>query len=681
MQSRIFNKRTLPRQIMAMGMDVLCAWAALWLAICLRLDLWELPNSNQTGTYLLAPLLAIPIMVKFGLYRAIFRYTGFAAMVTTIQAIAVYGLLFFAYTVFIGNPSHVPRSVGILQPLLFLLLVGGNRAFIRGLFMYSGSHGAPKQGRLLIYGAGETGLQTAAAIHSSRQYTFIGYIDDDPAKIGRSINGAEVWSVSALPQVVRDSEVTDVLLAIPSLPREQRNAIIRSLRDLPVHVRSVPNMAELTSGRAQVQQFRELDVDDLLGRNVVPPDAELMARNIRGQIVMVTGAGGSIGSELCRQIVSAGPACVLLVENSEFSLYKIEQELRALAAAQPQSPEVVALLGDVCDLSRMRAIVSSYRPATIYHAAAYKHVPMVEHNPVQGLSNNVFGTLSVARAAIECGVPHFVLISTDKAVRPTNIMGASKRLAELCLQALAASASVDFSALDAIIMGGVVPEGASHGAGSAQVLPQSATSMDGGLQRRTCLSMVRLGNVLGSSGSVVPLFRQQIAQGGPITLTHAEVTRYFMTIPEAAQLVLQAGAMAHGGEVFVLDMGEPVKIMDLARDMIVLSGMTVRDAEHPQGDIALHITGLRPGEKLYEELLIGDNPQPTEHPRIMKAQENFLPWPQLQQQLIALQDCMAANDVAGLVQLLLRLVSGFRSGPVVDNITLQQQGAAHQGRY
>ena len=680
MQSRIFNKRTLPRQIMAMGMDVLCAWVALWLAICLRLDLWELPHGDQTGTYLLAPLLAIPVMVKFGLYRAIFRYTGFAAMVTTMQAIAVYGLLFFAYTVFIGNPSHVPRSVGILQPLLFLLLVGGNRAFIRGLFMYSGSHGAPKQGRLLIYGAGETGLQTAAAIHSSRQYTFIGFVDDDPAKIGRSINGAEVWSVSALPQVVRDSEVTDVLLAIPSLSREQRNAIIRSLRDLSVHVRSVPNMAELTSGRAQVQQFRELDVDDLLGRNVVPPDAELMARNIRGQIVMVTGAGGSIGSELCRQIVSAGPARLLLVENSEFSLYKIEQELHALAAAQPQSPEVVALLGDVCDLSRMRAIVSSYRPATIYHAAAYKHVPMVEHNPVQGLSNNVFGTLSVARAAIECGVPHFVLISTDKAVRPTNIMGASKRLAELCLQALAASASVDFSALDAA-MGRVVPADAPHGAGSAQVQPQPATSGDGGLQRHTCLSMVRFGNVLGSSGSVVPLFRQQIAQGGPITLTHAEVTRYFMTIPEAAQLVLQAGAMAHGGEVFVLDMGEPVKIMDLARDMIVLSGMTVRDAAHPQGDIALHITGLRPGEKLYEELLIGDNPQPTEHPRIMKAQENLLPWPQLQQQLIALQGCMVVNDVAGLVQLLLRLVSGFRSGPVVDNITLQQQGVAHQNRH
>ena len=664
MQSRIFNKRTLPRQIMAMGMDVLCAWAALWLAICLRLDVWELPNSNQTGTYLLAPLLAIPVMVKFGLYRAIFRYTGFAAMLTTMQAIAVYGLLFFAYTVFVGNPSHVPRSVGILQPLLFLLLVGGNRAFIRGLFMYSGSHSAPKQGRLLIYGAGETGMQTAAAIHSSRQYVLIGYIDDDPAKIGRSINGVEVWSPQDLPHVVRDSEVTDVLLAIPSMDRARRHAIIRGMRDLSVHVRSVPGMADLTSGRAQVQQFRELDADDLLGRDAVPPDAELMARNIRGQVVMVTGAGGSIGSELCRQIVSAAPARLLLVENSEYSLYRIEQELHALAATQPQPLDVVALLGDVRDVQRMREIVGSYRPGAIYHAAAYKHVPMVERNPVQGVANNVWGTLNVARAALECSVPHFVLISTDKAVRPTNIMGASKRLAEMCLQALAASQTVDFAALDQAMR----PQPASAATAAGQ-------TPAGDVPRRTCLSMVRFGNVLGSSGSVVPLFRQQIAQGGPITLTHAEVTRYFMTIPEAAQLVLQAGSMAAGGDVFVLDMGEPVKIMDLARDMIVLSGMTVRDAEHPQGDIAVQITGLRPGEKLYEELLIGDNPQPTEHPRIMKAQENFQPWPQLQQHLVALHRCMAANDVAALVQLLLQLVNGFSAGPVVDNITLQQQRA------
>lgn len=676
MQSRIFNTRTLPRQLMAMGMDVLCAWAALWLAICLRLDAWELPNSNQTGAYLLAPLLAIPVMVKFGLYRAIFRYTGFSAMVTTMQAIAVYGLLFFAYTVFIGNPAHVPRSVGILQPLLFLLLVGGNRAFIRGLFMYSGSHSAPKQGRLLIYGAGETGLQTAAAIRSSRRYTFIGYIDDDPAKIGRSINGAEVWSVGALPQVVRDSEVTDVLLAIPSLSREQRNAIIRSLRDLPVHVRSVPSMAELASGRAAVQQFQELDVEDLLGRDAVPPVPELIARNIRAQVVMVTGAGGSIGSELCRQIVQQAPSMLLLVEHSEFALYSIEQELCALAAAQLKPPAIVALLGDVCNLPRMRAIVNSYRPATIYHAAAYKHVPMVEHNPVQGLTNNVFGTLTVARAALEAAVPRFVLISTDKAVRPTNIMGASKRLAEMCLQALAASETVDFTLLDQA-EGATESLRTSHaGTGSpSHGVAAVHVAEAGALPRQTCFSMVRFGNVLGSSGSVVPLFRQQIAHGGPITLTHADVTRYFMTIPEAAQLVLQAGAMAHGGDVFVLDMGEPVRIMDLARDMVMLSGLTVRDAEHPQGDIDVHITGLRPGEKLYEELLIGDNPQTTQHPRILTAHETFIPWPQLQQHLAALLGLMRANDVAGAVQLLQQL-SNFRAGPLVDNITLQQQNRA-----
>ncbi len=655
MQSRIFNSKTLPRQLLAMCMDVLCAWMALLLSISLREDRWIWPHADQALTYFLAPALAIPLMVKFGLYRAIFRYTGFAAMVTTMKAIAAYGVLFFCYVVFVGNPTHVPRSVGILQPLMFLLLIGGNRAFIRGLFIYSGAGEAREQGRMLIYGAGETGIQTAAAIHSARRYTLIGYVDDDPAKIGRSINGAEVWSPQDLPRVVRDSAVTDVLLAIPSMGRAQRNTIIRSMRDLSVHVRSVPGMADLTSGRAGVQQFRELDVDDLLGRDAVPPDPALIARNIRDQVVLVTGAGGSIGSELCRQIVQQGPCRLLLVENSEFALYRIDRELQALAATQPQPPDVVALLGDVRDLRRMRQIIDSYRPATLYHAAAYKHVPMVEHNPVQGIDNNVFGTLTVARAALEGGVAHFVLVSTDKAVRPTNIMGASKRLAELCLQALAASETVDFGVLDAA-MGHPTPASA--------------------LRRVTCLSMVRFGNVLGSSGSVVPLFRRQIAHGGPITLTHADVTRYFMTIPEAAQLVLQAGAMGQGGDVFVLDMGEPVKIIDLARDMVVLSGLTVRDAAHPQGDIALQITGLRSGEKLYEELLIGDNPQPTEHPRIMKAQESFLPWPQLQQNLAVLYAMMQANDVPGISTLMQQLVNGYRAGPLVDNITLQQNTAA-----
>ena len=677
MQSRIFNSQTLPRQILAMGMDVLCAWLALWLAICLRLDLWALPYSEQSFTYLLAPLLALPIMVKWGLYRAIFRYTGFSAMLTTVQAIALYGVLFGAYVIFVGNPTHVPRSIAVLQPLLFLLLVGGNRAFIRALFAYGESHGTRQQGRLLIYGAGDTGIQTAAAIASARQFTLIGFIDNDPRKIGRSINGLEIWSERNLAQIVQDSAVTDILLAIPSMERSERNAIIQSLRDLAVHVRSVPNMAALTSGMAVVQQFQELDVEDLLGRDPVAPVPALIERNIRQQVVLVTGAGGSIGSELCRQIVQQAPLCLLLLENSEFALYQIEQELRALAATQPQPPTIVALLGDVRDLHRMRQIVRTWQPATIYHAAAYKHVPMVERNPVQGISNNVFGTLTVARTALEAGVPHCILISTDKAVRPTNIMGASKRLAELCLQALASyqpnqqqpnqqqpnCSQPDFALLDANASQMPPTQAAPATTPPAQTAAQ---------QPRTCFSMVRFGNVLGSSGSVVPLFRQQIAHGGPITLTHAEVTRYFMTIPEAAQLVLQAGAMAQGGDVFVLDMGEPVKISELARQMVMLSGFTVRDAAHPHGDIALHITGLRPGEKLYEELLIGDNPQPTEHPRIMRAQEASIAWEQLQSHLVQLQAMMQDNNMQGITSLLQQLVSGFRPGPVVDNVALEQ---------
>ena len=706
MQSRIFNRHTLPRQFLAMVVDVLCAWLALFLAISLREDRWILPHVDQTVTYLLAPLLAIPIMVKFGLYRAIFRYTGFSAMVTTMQAIAVYGVIFCCYVVFVGNPTHVPRSVGALQPILFLLLIGGNRAFIRGLFMYTGSQDMRQRGRLLIYGAGETGIQTAAAIHSTRNYTLIGFVDNDPVKIGRSINGVEVWAPQDLPQVVRDSDVSDVLLAIPRLTRPERNAIIQSLQGLAVHVRSVPSMAELASGQAAVQQFQELDVEDLLGRDPVPPRAELIARDIQQRVVLVTGAGGSIGSELCRQIVQQGPTTLLLVEHSEFALYRIYHELHALVATLPGNPALVPLLGDVRDLHRMRQIITTWRPATVYHAAAYKHVPMVEHNPVQGLANNVFGTLTVARAALEAGVPQFVLISTDKAVRPTNVMGASKRLAELCLQALADSRTVDFAALD---QAGVWA-GASTGAmlhatpsghaqeldpamGAASVtfptaLPATDAAAVNALPRvhaapmpipnTTCFTMVRFGNVLGSSGSVVPLFRQQIANGGPITLTHADVTRYFMTIPEAAQLVLQAGAMGLGGDVFVLDMGEPVQIAQLARQMVALSGLTVRDAQNPAGDIAIQVTGLRPGEKLYEELLIGDNPQPTEHPRIMKAHEQHLPWPQLQQRLVELQGLMQANDVDGITRVLLQLVSGFRAGPVVDHILLQQKSTIVQ---
>jgi FlaA1/EpsC-like NDP-sugar epimerase len=422
-----------------------------------------------------------------------------------------------------------------------------------------------------------------------------------------------------VPEVVARQGVSDILLAIPSMSRQRRNEVIDSLRALPVHIRTLPGMADLASGRVTVQDFKELEIEDLLGRDPVPPDAALLARHQAGKVVLVTGAGGSIGSELCRQIVREKPRQLLLLDHNEFGLYSIHQELQGLCKTKGLTVELVPLLGSVGNLPRLQEVCRRYRPATVYHAAAYKHVPMVESNPAEGVLNNVFGTLNAARAASDNGVANFVLISTDKAVRPPNVMGASKRMAELVLQALAAQAESE----------------------------------------STCFGMVRFGNVLGSSGSVVPLFRGQLARGGPLTVTHAEVTRYFMTIPEAAQLVLQAGAMAQGGEVFVLDMGEPVKIMDLARRMVELSGLTLRDAAHPGGDVEIVVTGLRPGEKLYEELLIGDNPTPTAHPRIMMAHEACLPWAELEAQLHTLRRAAEANDEAAIRAVLRVCVQGF----------------------
>ena len=403
-------------------------------------------------------------------------------------------------------------------------------------------------------------------------------------------------------------------------PRSRRKEIIESLQPVPVHVRTLPDWADLASGRVTVQDFKELDIEDLLGRDPVPPNADLLARNLTDKVVLVTGAGGSIGSELCRQIMAQRPRQLLLLDHSEFNLYSIHQELSVFVGAAAPEVDLVPLLASVSQLSRLQEICGVYKPHTVYHAAAYKHVPIVESNPAVGFENNVFGTLNMARAAMGSGVACFVLVSTDKAVRPTNIMGASKRMAELVLQALAAQ-----------------PAGLSA----------------------TCFSMVRFGNVLGSSGSVVPLFRRQLAAGGPLTVTHAEVTRYFMTIPEAAQLVLQAGAMARGGEVFVLDMGEPVKIIDLARRMVELSGMTVREPANPNGDISISITGLRPGEKLYEELLIGENPTPTVHPRVMKAHEQFIDWPVLDQHLQTLRASAGADNIVQLKAVLRTCVQGY----------------------
>ncbi len=628
MLNRILGWSRAAKRMVVVAMDICLGVIAMWLAFTLRLETPHWPSGMQWLAYALAPALAFPIFAKLGLYRAIFRYTGITALITTGKAVAIYGALLLG-CLLAAQWEGVPRSVGILQPLLFMLLVGASRA-LGWLALAGRSSQAPY--RLLIYGAGSAGAQTAAGLGSMRQYLLKGFVDDDASKIGRSINGVRVHAPEALPEVVRRLGITDVLLALPSTTRERRRQIIESLRELPVRIRTLPGLSDLASGRVTVTDFQDLEIEDLLGREPVAPDPGLLGRNLAGTVVLVTGAGGSIGSELCRQIVREGPRQLLLVDHSEYALYSIHHELAALAHQGDHACALVPLLASVTYKARMADICRQYRPTSIYHAAAYKHVPMVEANAGEGILNNVFGTLNMVQVALECGANHFVLISTDKAVRPTNIMGATKRVAEMVLQAIAASPRAPF--------------------------PQLADSSPAW----TCptrLSMVRFGNVLGSSGSVIPLFRKQIAAGGPLTVTHPDVTRYFMTIPEAAQLVLQAGAMAEGGDVFLLDMGEPLQILELAERMVALSGLTVRDDLHPEGDIEIVFTGLRPGEKLFEELLIGDNPFPTDHPRILRAREEYRPWEELQTLLQALQKAAQAGDPIAMTALLRQLVPGY----------------------
>jgi FlaA1/EpsC-like NDP-sugar epimerase len=615
----------------------LCA-LTVWFAFYLRLDTWVPLNgwSGERAAHLALAgslLLALPIFVVSGLYRAIFRYAGWQASLTVTRAALIYGVLYVAIFTAIGVPG-VPRTVGIIQPILLFLAVSGTRMIARFWLggLYRNLLRRSELPKAMIYGAGDAGMQLAAALNNSHELQVVGYLDDDARLQGHVLNGLAVHAPEDLPDLIDTLKIRDVLLAIPSASRQRRNEILKQLTESHVVVRTLPGVTELAQGKVSVSDLREPDIEDLLGRSPVAPNYILLGKSIRDKVVLVTGAGGSIGSELCRQIVQLEPAKLLLVEQSEFALYALHQELLAMVA---DGALLVPLLASVRDAERMREIMATWKPGTVYHAAAYKHVPLVEHNPVEGIRNNVLGTLTAAQVAKETGVADFVLISTDKAVRPTNIMGASKRLAEMVLQALAATSS------------------------------------------GTRFSMVRFGNVLGSSGSVVPKFRQQIRDGGPITLTHPEITRYFMTIPEAAQLVIQAGAMAKGGDVFVLDMGQSVKIMDLATRMIELSGLTVKDDANPEGDIEIETTGLRPGEKLYEELLIGENPEPTSHPRIMKAREEFLPQAILDEKLAALQVALDANNVPAIRQMLEDLVSGYRSdSEIVDWVHLAQEDQA-----
>jgi FlaA1/EpsC-like NDP-sugar epimerase len=629
--------RALKRLIVLLVDASLCV-IAVSLAFYLRVGEWVSlsyhPEYKAMTPVWASLALAVPVFVAFGLYRAIFRYSGWPALVTVGKAVGLYGLVFMAIFTLVGVPG-VPRTVGLIQPLLVLFLVGASRALARywlgGLYLSQLRLGTlPK---VLIYGAGSAGRQLANALANSYEMRVVGYLDDDDRLHGHVLNGLAIYSPQDLSGLVLSLGISDVLLALPTANRKRRNEILALMQQAKVSVRTLPSVMELAQGKVSTADLRELDIDDLLGRDSVPPNHILLGRNVTRKVVLVTGAGGSIGSELCRQILKLKPQSLLLVDQSEYALYEIHQELLDKVQALGEGAvQLVPLLASVRDAERMREVITTWSPDTIYHAAAYKHVPLVEHNPAEALKNNVFGTRTVAQLAAEHGVSDVVLVSTDKAVRPTNIMGASKRLAELVLQALAAEPG------------------------------------------KTTFSMVRFGNVLGSSGSVVPKFRQQIKNGGPITLTHPDVTRFFMTIPEAAQLVIQAGAMAKGGDVFVLDMGESVKIMDLAQRMIELSGLTERSEANPDGDIAIDITGLRPGEKLFEELLIGNDPQPTLHPRIMKASEERMSWADLQDSLNAMQVALDVNDVGVLRRMLEQLVSGYHpSGEIVDWVHLAQE--------
>lgn len=619
------------KRIVAIIVDASLCVLTIWLAYYLRLGEFVMLTGNAMWAAGISILIALPIFVISGLYRAIFRYSGWPALLAVAKAVAIYGLLYFSIFTAIGV-QDVPRTVGIIQPILLLLFVGASRAFAR-IWLGSEYHNILKKAarsRVLIYGAGTAGRQLVGAIANNHEMQVVGFLDDDDRLYGHFLNNQPIYNPEDLVDLVGTLNVSDVILAMPSLSRKRRNEIINQIRSAYVAVRTLPSVSDLLQGKVNISDLKELDIDDLLGREPVTPNHILLAKNVINKTVMVTGAGGSIGSELCRQIINVDPIKLLLIENSEFALYAIHQELEGKISGR--NIVLVPLLASVQDANRLREIITTWNPDTVYHAAAYKHVPLVEHNPAEGIKNNVLGTLRVAQESISGGVSDFVLISTDKAVRPTNIMGASKRLAEMVLQALAAN------------------------------------------NPTTNFSMVRFGNVLGSSGSVVPKFRQQIRDGGPITLTHSEITRYFMNIPEASQLVIQAGAMSKGGDVFVLDMGSPVKIIDLACRMVELSGLTVRDELNPDGDIEIEISGLRPGEKLYEELLIGDDPKPTSHSRIIKAHEDFIVWDELQKHLESLEIALNLNDVGVIRMIMKNLVFGYvPNKEIVDWVHLEQE--------
>lgn len=609
------------------SMDIIFAVFALWTAFSLRLGELYISGNNIWILFFVSPILAVPIFIKFGLYRAIIRYIGGRALWTIFQAVTLHTLIFTMVVFLFGTGvGLVPRTVPFLYWLVLLLFVGGSRFIARWWLADSYSKLGGNVAKecctknVIIYGAGRGGVQLVSALESGYEFKPVAFLDDDKLLHKHKVNGLRIYPMTSLNYLIERHGVADVLLAIPSATRSRRNEIISLLEPYAVHVRTMPDMADLAQGKIKFDELQEVDISDLLGRDAVEPNQILFHANISGKVVMVTGAGGSIGSELCRQIIDIQPAKLILFELNEFALYSIEKELNHAIAMQKDTHqfEIISILGSVVEEMRVNKVCKIFNVQTIYHAAAYKHVPMVEKNLGVAINNNIFGTLNVAQAAIDTHVETFVLISTDKAVRPTNTMGATKRFAELILQGL---------------------------------------SIEGG--HNTRFTMVRFGNVLGSSGSVIPLFREQIARGGPVTVTDSRIIRYFMTISEAAQLVIQAGAMGQGGDVFVLDMGEPIRIVDLAKRMIHLSGLEIKDKNHPDGEVEISYTGLRPGEKLYEELLIGDNVSDTVHSRIMRAEEDVVVWSALEVIIISLRKAAEDDDVVEIRHILEHSISGF----------------------
>ncbi|MBC3476307.1 polysaccharide biosynthesis protein [Pseudomonas taiwanensis] len=639
------------KRLLQVVTDVLLVWLALWLAFVVRLGLDELNNPMQGHAWLFitAPIVAIPIFIRFGMYRAVMRYFGNDALITIAKAVSLSALvLALAVYWYSNHKTVVPRSIIFNYWWLSLIMIGGLRLVLRQYFLgdwyatkqlvpfTSRNNGLPK---VAIYGAGAAGNQLMSALRLDRSLHPVAFIDDDESLADRIISGLQVFRGTDIQRMVDLTGAEEILLAIPSATRSRRREILALLETFPLHVRSIPSFMDLASGRVKVDDIQEVDIADLLGRDAVPAQDHLLALCITGHTVMVTGAGGSIGAELCRQIIPLKPKALILFDHSEYNLYSILSELEQRITREALAIKLLPFLGSVRNQKHLHDTMKMCHVETVYHAAAYKHVPMVEHNIAEGILNNVMGTLNTAQAALQANVSNFVLISTDKAVRPTNVMGSTKRLAEMTLQALSKEV--------------------------APVLFGDLTNV--AHVNRTRFTMVRFGNVLGSSGSVIPLFHKQIKYGGPLTVTHPKITRYFMTIPEAAQLVIQAGSMGLGGDVFVLDMGEPVRIASLAEKMINLSGLSVRSEKNPHGDIAIEFTGLRPGEKLYEELLIGENVSPTPHPMIMTANEDYLPWEILKVRLEALLGAVSQEDFPRVRQLLRDLVSGYSpEGDIVD---------------